>query len=67
MRKYIITTTEGYTIAPNGEDEVENLQVLGVVENVNNKDEAIIKLFEENEWISEAKFSEYGLMVYELL
>ncbi|HTO36270.1 MAG TPA: hypothetical protein VLZ72_08530 [Flavobacterium sp.] len=67
MKKFIILTPEGYTIAPNVNYEVENLQVLGIVENVNNKDEAIIKLLKENDWIIDAEFNVTEFIIYELL
>ncbi|MEZ4900588.1 MAG: hypothetical protein R2822_01915 [Spirosomataceae bacterium] len=40
MKRYIFLTNEGVTYAPNGND-VENLQVIGIIENVQNKDEAL--------------------------
>lgn len=67
MKKFIILTPEGHTIAPNVNYEVENLQVLGIVENVNNKDEAIIKLLKENDWIIDAEFNVTEFIIYELL
>lgn len=67
MKKFIILTPEGQTIAPNINYEVENLQVLGIVENVNNKDEAIIKLLKENDWIIDAEFNVTEFIIYELL
>lgn len=67
MKKFIIITPEGQTIAPNEDYEVENLQVLGIVENVNNKDEAIVKLLKENEWIIDAEFNVAEFIIYELL
>ena len=44
MKKYIILTPEGETIAPNENFEVNNLQVMGIVENVKDENEAISKL-----------------------
>lgn len=67
MKKFIILTPEGFTTAPNTDYEVENLQVLGIVENVNNEDEAIIKLLKENEWIIDAEFNVSEFIIYELL
>lgn len=66
-KKYIIITAEGHTIAPNEDYEVENLQVLGIVDNVRSKDEAIIKLLKENEWIFDAQFNVSEFIIYELL
>lgn len=65
MKKYIIITPEGVTIAPNGND-VENFQVLGIVDNVKNQDEAIIKLMKENDWIMDGEFNPAEFITYEL-
>jgi hypothetical protein len=54
MKKFIIVTPEGNTIAPNKEILVNNMQVLGIVENVNNENEAVVKLLKENDWINVA-------------
>ncbi|WP_026905470.1 hypothetical protein [Pedobacter glucosidilyticus] len=67
MKKYIILTPEGETIGPNRDVEVNNLQVLGIVENVKNKDEAISKLLKENDWIFDAEFNVAEFILYELL
>lgn len=67
MKKYIILTSEGQTIAPNTSVVVENLQVLGIVENVNDENEAIIKLLKENSWIIDAEFNVAEFILYELL
>ncbi len=67
MRRFMIVTPEGQTYAPNVGFDVENLQVLGVVTDVKNKDEAIIKLLKENPWIIDAEFNASEFMVYELL
>ncbi|MDD3773367.1 MAG: hypothetical protein PHC38_12030 [Weeksellaceae bacterium] len=67
MKKYIIITPEGHTIAPNENYEVENLQVLGIVENVTNQEEAIVKLLKENDWIIDAEFNVAEFIIYELL
>jgi hypothetical protein len=66
MKKYIILTPEGRTIAPNEKAHVENLQVLGIVENVNSEDEALINLLKENSWILDAEFNLAECIVYEL-
>ena len=57
MKKYIILSPEGNTIAPNAEVEVSNLQVLGIVDDVVDENEAIIKLLKENTWIIDAEFN----------
>lgn len=67
MKKYIILTPEGETIAPNMDYPVENLQVLGIVEGVNNENEAIVKLLQENEWIIDAEYNVSEFIVYALL
>lgn len=66
MKKYIILTSEGRTIAPNENVEVNNLQVLGIVENVNNEDEAIVKLLRENIWIIDAEYNVFDFIIYQL-
>lgn len=67
MRKFIILTPEGRTIAPNDHFEVENLQVLGIVHDVKDEDEAIIKLLKENTWIIDAEYNVADFIIYELL
>ena len=56
MKKFIFITPEGNTTAPNG-DEVENMQVIGIVEEVTNENEALKKLLLENEWIFDTQFN----------
>ncbi|HRG57322.1 MAG TPA: hypothetical protein PK323_00100 [Bacteroidia bacterium] len=67
MKKYIIVTPEGSTIAPKEEFLIENLQVLGLIDNVNTESEAIDKLLEENQWIIDAQFNVKEFITYELL
>jgi hypothetical protein len=67
MKKYIILTNEGETIAPNSNYEVNNLQVLGIVENVENENEAIISLLKENSWIIDAEYNVSEFILHELL
>lgn len=67
MKKYIILTPEGQTIAPNLDFDVDNLQVLGIVENVINEDEALKKLLIENEWIIDAEFNIAEFIFYQIL
>jgi hypothetical protein len=55
MNEYIFYTAEGFTQAPNSED-VENLQILGLVK-ANNENNAFNSLLKENPWIKEKKFS----------
>ena len=66
MKKFIFITPEGETIAPNGSN-VENLQVVGIVENVENVDEALKKLLQENSWIFDAEFNVAEFIAYEIL
>ena len=66
MKKYIFITSEGSTIAPNG-NEVENMQVIGIVENVENEDEALKKLLQENDWIFDVEFNVADFTAYEIL
>lgn len=56
MNEYIIYTTEGETIAPNTNVEVENCQVLGRANGMN-EEEAKKNLLDENKWIANAGFS----------
>ena len=67
MKKFIVLTPEGETIPPNTSFEVNNLQVLGIVENVENENEAIVKLLKENEWIIDAEYNVSDFILYELL
>lgn len=66
MKKYIFITSEGETTAPNG-SEVENMQVIGIVENIENEDEALKKLLQENSWIFDAEFNVAEFIAYEIL
>ena len=65
MNEYIIYTTEGYTIAPNEDVEVENCQVLGCV-NGNTPQEAKGKLLKDNPWIEEAGFDPSEFIIRQL-
>lgn len=66
MKKYIFITSEGKTIAPNGK-VVENSQVVGIIKNVKNEDEALKKLLQENNWIFDCEFNIAELKAYEIL
>jgi hypothetical protein len=66
MKKYIFITAEGETVSPNGSD-VENMQVLGIVEDVRNEDEALKKLLQENSWIFDAEFNVAEFIAYEIV
>jgi hypothetical protein len=65
MKKFIFITKEGETVAPNG-SAVENMQVIGIVENVATEDEALKKLLQENGWIFDAEFNVAEFVVYEI-
>jgi hypothetical protein len=67
MKKYIFITSEGSTEAPNSSYEVNNMQVIGIVQNVANEEEALKKLLIENEWIIDAEFNVAEFIVYEIL
>ena len=67
MKKFIIVTPEGNTIAPNKKILVNNMQVLGILENVNNENEAVVKLLKENNWIIDAEYNIAEFILYELL
>lgn len=67
MKKFIIVTPEGNTIAPNKEILVNNMQVLGIVENVNDENEAVVRLLKENDWIIDAEYNIAEFILYELL
>ena len=66
MKKFIFITSEGGTFAPNGRD-VENMQVIGIVENVADEDDALKKLLQENFWILDAEFNVAEFTAYEIL
>lgn len=67
MKKYIFISPEGSTEAPNSSYEVNNMQVIGIVEDVTDEDEALKKLLLENEWIIDAEFNIAEFIVYEIL
>ncbi|MBR1652230.1 MAG: hypothetical protein IJ692_02430 [Alloprevotella sp.] len=66
MKEYIIFTTEGQTIAPNEDVEIENCQVLGRARG-NNPEEAKDNLLKDNPWIAEAGFSRSEFIVEQLM
>ncbi|WP_333875460.1 hypothetical protein [Flavobacterium sp.] len=65
MKKYIFITPEGNTTAPNGND-IENMQVIGIVEDVIDENEAFKKLLLENDWIIDAEFNVAEFICYEI-
>ena len=66
MKKYIFITPEGNTFSPN-QNGVENMQVIGIVDNVLNENEALKKLLIENEWIIDAEFNVAEFICYEIV
>lgn len=67
MKKIIFITKEGHTLAPKEDFDIENMQVIGIVDNVNNKDEALKKLLIENSWVIDAEFNVAEFIAYEIL
>ena len=65
-RKFIFISKEGKTKAPNEDVHIQNMQVIGIIENVLNEDEAYKKLLQENPWIWNSGFNVAEFMVYEL-
>jgi hypothetical protein len=66
MKKYIFITPEGNTFSPNG-NEIENLQVIGIVEDVPNENEAFKKLLIENDWIIDSEFNIAEFICYQIV
>lgn len=62
MDTYIFLTDEGYTVAPNNE-VLESLQVLGF-ESGNTKEEALARLYQNNDWIARNGFTEHRIRCY---
>ena len=67
MKKFIVISPEGSTEAPNSLYDVNNMQVIGIIENVISKDEALKKLLIENDWIIDAEFNIAEFIIYEIL
>ena len=67
MKKYIFLSKEGITLAPKADIEVENLQVIGIIENAINEDDALKKLLQENTWIWESGYNVAEFIVYEII
>lgn len=67
MKKFIFVTPEGSTRAPNEHIQVENMQVMGIVEDVSNEDDALKKLLQENPWIFDARFNVAEFISYEII
>lgn len=67
MKKYIFISPEGSTEAPNSSYEVNNMQVIGIIEDVKDEDDALKKLLIENQWIIDAEFNIAEFIIYEIL
>ncbi len=67
MNKYIFITKEGFTQAPNQNIEIENMQVIGIVDNAENEDDALKKLLIENSWIWGSGFNVAEFIVYKII
>ena len=66
MNEYIFYTTEGITLAPNQDEDVDNCQILGFIE-AKTCTEAKELLLKNNPWIVEAGFSMNKIMVKQVL
>lgn len=66
MGKFMFVTPEGNSFSPNG-NEIENMQVIGIVENVENENEAFKKLLKENNWIIDSEFNVAEFICYQIL
>lgn len=66
MSKFIFISSEGETMAPNPDCEVKNMQVIGIVDNAVDKNDAFKILLKENAWIWESGFNVADLIVYEI-
>ena len=65
MKKYIFITPEGSSFSPYG-NEIENMQVIGIVEDVSDENEAYKKLLMENDWIIDSEFNVAEFICYEI-
>lgn len=66
MKKFIFITSEGETVSPNG-NKINNMQVVGIVENAENEDDALKKLLQKNSWIFAAEFNVAEFKSFEIL
>ncbi len=66
IKKYIFITSEGNTFLPNGK-EIENMQVIGIIEGVQNENQAYKKLVIENDWIIDSGFNVAEFICYEII
>ncbi len=66
MNEYIFYTTAGYTLAPDGETEIENCQVLGFAQG-RNAAEAKERLLTEQAWIAELGYADKLILSRQVL
>lgn len=66
MSKFIFISSEGETVAPNPDCEINNMQVIGIVENAIDKDDALKILLKVNSWIWESGFNVADFIVHEI-
>lgn len=66
MKKYIFITKEGQTIPPNESMEINNMQVIGIIENATDEDDALKILLKENNWILDSGFNVAEFVAYEI-
>lgn len=65
MKKFIFITSEGATFSPNG-NKINNMQVVGIIENAENEDDALKKLLQKNSWIFDAEFNVAEFKAFEI-
>ena len=66
MNEYIFYTSAGYTLAPDGETEVENCQVLGFAKG-HSAAEAKERLLTEEAWIAELGYADAPILSRQVL
>ena len=66
MNEYIFYTTIGYSLAPDGETQVENCQVLGFAKG-EIAAEAKARLLTEQEWIAELGYADAPILSRQVL
>lgn len=66
MKKYIFLTREGFTSSPTNIPS-KNMQVVGIIDKVNNEDEALKQLLKENPWIWDSGFNVAEFIAYEIV
>ena len=66
MNEYIFYTTAGYTLAPDGETEVENCQVLGFAKG-HSAAEAKERLLAGETWITELGYADELILSRQVL